>query len=100
MPDEANTQSGAGPNVKILSDLVRPFDGQGDVMEWLSKIQLIADLREVTQLEKVIPLFLSGPAHCLYLDLSPEDKKSEQAIKNALIDAFGTNRFKAYDMFK
>ena len=99
MPDDNSTQSDAGPNVKVLTDLVRPFDGQGDVMEWISKLELIADLRGVTRLEKVIPLFLSGNAHCLYLELSPDEKKSEKAIKSALISAFGMNSYKAYEQF-
>ena len=96
---ETESQSGAGPNVKLLSDLVRPFNGQGDIMEWLSKLELIADLRDVDRLEKVIPLFLEGSAHCLYVELSDSEKKSAQAIKSALIKAFGTNRFKAYEQF-
>ena len=89
----------SGVNVKVLAELIRPFNGQSDVMEWLSKLELTAELREVDKLEKVIPLFLEGHAHNLYLELSTDEKKSAQSIKDALIKAFGVNRFKAYEQF-
>ena len=89
----------SGVNVKVLAELIRPFNGQTDVMEWLSKLELTAELREVDKLEKVIPLFLEGHAHNLYLELSTDEKKSAQSIKDALIKAFGVNRFQAYEQF-
>ena len=26
-----------------MSDLIRPFDGQGDIVKWLDKLKLVAD---------------------------------------------------------
>lgn len=85
-------------NLKI-SDVLRPFDGEGDIIEWLNKVELIAKLRKLTELETVIPLFLENAAFQVYNELSDSDKADVNAIKSALIDAFALNSFQAYERF-
>ena len=89
---------GGGSSVR-LTDLVRTFDGRGDILEWLNKLELVSKLRNITDLESVIPLFLEGSAYSLYAELSDEDKKSVEAIKTKLIEAYGVNPYQAYEQF-
>ena len=82
-----------------LTDLIRPFDGTGDVGEWISKLELVAELRKIEDLGQVLPLFLDGPAYAVYSELGASQKKDVKAVKTALTDAFGMNAFLAYEQF-
>ena len=41
-----------------MQDILRCYDGTGDVVAWLEKIKLVAELRKTKDLSLVIPLFL------------------------------------------
>lgn len=82
-----------------LTDLVRPFDGHGDIVKWLDKLQLVARMKGIEELASTIPLFLEGSAYDMYTEMSAADQKSEEAIKKKLIKAYGVNRYLAYEMF-
>ena len=86
------------PNLR-LTDLLRPFDGQSDVLEWFNKLELVARVRGLENLENVIPLFLEGSAYSLYAELSESDKRSAESIKRKLVDAYGLNPYVAYEQF-
>ena len=49
-------------SVKVTSDMIRPFSGEGDVVAWLKKIQLVAKLQKITDLASFLPLYLEGEA--------------------------------------
>ena len=95
---ENDASSSGAPNLR-LTDLLRPFNGQGDVLEWFNKLELIARIKGLTNLENVIPLFLEGSAYSLYVELSEVDKISVDAIKGKLINAYGLNPYVAYEQF-
>lgn len=80
-----------------ISDLLRPFDGTGDVVQWLTKLELVAELREIRDVAKTLPLFLEGAAFAVYNELDSERKGSAASIKEALEKAFSTNPFQAYE---
>lgn len=82
-----------------ITDVLRPFDGEGDIIEWLNKIELVAKLRDLKDLHNVIPLFLEGSAFAVYNELDEDKKKEADAIKSALVEAFGMNSFQAYERF-
>lgn len=85
-------------SVKI-SDVVTNFESverSGDICEWLEKLELVARLQNVTQLESFVPLFLAGPAFAVYKQLADEDKKVYEKLKLKLIQAFGTDCYAAY----
>ena len=80
-----------------LTDIVRPFDGSGNVAEWIDKLELLVKLRDIKQVETVLPMFLEGSALSVYTELSEDQKKDGKAIKDALLKAFSVNPFKAYE---
>ena len=46
-------------NVKS-SDLIKSYDGTGDFLEWVQKLELVAELQKITELQNFLPLFLNG----------------------------------------
>jgi hypothetical protein len=81
------------------SDLIRQYDGSGDFLEWVKKLELVARLQKVENLEQFIPLFLSGGAFAVYQSLSEETQMDYEAMKKELTSAFSLNQFKAYEEF-
>jgi hypothetical protein len=84
-------------NVRI-SDVVRPFSGEGDVVKWISKLEMVTRLRGITELANFLPLFLEGPAFDVYSEMAEDSKEDIEEIKKVLTDAFGTNAFQAYEL--
>ena len=82
------------------NDLIRCFDGSGDIATWLRKVELVARIKEINDVSTLIPLYLEGPAFSVYDQLDDAKKKDEEAIRKALLEAFGMNKFAAYDAFR
>ena len=86
-----------------LTDIVKNFvdtETSGDVSEWLDKLELVAKLQNVPCLETFVPLFLSGSAFAVYKQLSDEEKGQYELVKGRLIQAFGVNKFVAYEQLQ
>ncbi len=92
------TQATRLPAVRV-SDIVQCFNGEGDVVQWIEKLELVAELRGITDVQKILPLFLEGPAFAVYREMNSAQKGDLSAIKNALTDAFSLNPFQAYEQF-
>ena len=90
------TASSTSSAVRI-SDVVKPFSGEGDVVQWLEKLEIVAELRGIADVLKLLPLFLEGPAFTVYREMNPDEKGDLTAIKRALTDAFSLNAFQAYE---
>ena len=43
-----------------MEKLIKPYDGSGDIMSWLMKLDLVAKLTRKSDLQNIIPLFLEG----------------------------------------
>ena len=54
--------------MKNLEKLVKPFNGEGDVGQWLKKLKLVAKIQKLTEVECVIPLLLEGQAFMVVID--------------------------------
>ena len=80
-----------------VSDVVRPFSGEGDIVQWIEKLEVVAKLREIKDVAALMPLFLEGPAFAVYCEMDPGKKADLKEIKRALTDAFGLNPFRAYE---
>ena len=49
-----------------FSDIIQQYSGVGDFSEWIRKVEMVASLQGVKELEKFIPLFLCGGAFAVY----------------------------------
>ena len=67
------------------------------MVEWIKTKELVYDLCEIKKVERVLPLCLRGGALAVYCQLSEEQKADIQQIKHALLTAFMTNLFMAFD---
>ena len=83
-----------------LTDIVKSYESErsGDISEWLEKVELVAELQGIDNLETFVPLFLSGPAFAVYKQLSEGERKDYKKLKSKLVQAFGSNCFEAYEM--
>ena len=81
------------------SDLISQYNGTGDFSEWVEKLELVAKLQKIEQLECVVPLFLTGGAFAVYQGLSAEAKKGYEELKGALVAAFSPDQLQAYEEF-
>lgn len=81
---------------KITSDMIKPFTGEGDVVAWIKKVQLVAKLKKISDLASFIPLYLEGDALALYLEMSDDDQSDSDKIVARLREAFTDGAFVAY----
>ena len=92
--------SGAGTGVgivtKISTDMIKSFNGDGDVIAWLKKIELVGRLTGVKDEALFIPLYLEGGALAVYLEMTDADQTSANAIKENLKRAFSDSIFVSY----
>ena len=81
--------------------LIPEFSGSGgkSVTEWFEKLELVCRLRGVTDLKTVVPLKLTGGAFAVYQHLSDKNKDDFEAVKTALVSAFSTDAYMAYEQF-
>ena len=88
----------ASPSFDIR--LVPEFDGDGDVVDWLDKVDMVCELQTppADQLV-VIPLRLRGGASAVYRQLTTDDRKDLDKVKSALKRAFAANKFAAFEAF-
>lgn len=80
-----------------LNDLIQQYDGPTDFAEWVRKLELVAKLQKISNLEDFLPLFLSGKAFSVYDSLSDGDKADYESLKGRLVKAFSLNSFSAFD---
>ena len=69
------------------------------IMEWLEDLELTCELCEITKVKRVLPLCLKGVARETYQQQSKEQGNNIEEIKRALVKAYGTDSFKAFDQF-
>lgn len=83
-----------------IGDVLKPFNGEGDVASWLDKVDLVAQLQDVADVASLIPLMLEGDAFAVYQEMAQDEKKSVAKIKTRLKEAFAENPFTAYEILK
>ena len=79
--------------------LIPEYSGESDVAEWLEKLELVCDLRQVKDVATVLPLRLTGNAFAVYQQLPKEKKGKFVEVKKSLLAAFTVNSFAAYEQF-
>jgi hypothetical protein len=80
-----------------ISDIVEPYGGEGDIVQWLERLTMVVKRLKETALADVLPLYLVGPAYAVYSELPDSDKDDADIIKATLKEAFGLNPFVAYE---
>lgn len=81
------------------SDLISLYNGEGDFTEWVKKMELVAKLQKIGELENFLPLFLCGGAFAVYESLDGKVQQDYNALKIALTRAFSSNSLKSFEMF-
>ena len=69
------------------------------IVKWVKNVELVCELGAMKNVERVLPLRLRGGALAIYRQLSVEQKADAKQIKQALITAYATDAFNAYDQF-
>lgn len=80
-----------------LSDIIVQYDGSADFAEWVKKMELVAKLQKIEELENFLPLFLVGDAFAVYDALDAHAKSDYGFLKASLLKAFSLNCFTAYE---
>ncbi len=85
-----------------LTDVVKTFTGCGeeDIVTWIERLEVVAELQEIDDLAPVIPLFLEGPAYDVFTQMPKGERSDEGKVKEKLIAAFGMSPSEAYSTFK
>ena len=78
--------------------LIDTFDGTGDVVEWHTQASLLCEYRGVPVID-VLPMRLKGGAFSVWSQLSSVDRRSSDAVKNALFTAFAMDDYAAHAAF-
>ena len=82
--------------VRLSSNILEPFSGEGDVVAWLKKVRLVTRLQLVDNVISLLPLYLERDALALYMEMKEEDQKDISLIKARLKEAFTDGTFTAY----
>jgi hypothetical protein len=83
-----------------LGDMVKPFDGSGNIVTWLEKVKLVCTMQKIGDLATVIPLFLEDAAFAVYLQMDAAKKTDAEEVEATLLAAFAMDCFQAYEAFR
>lgn len=80
----------------VKHNVLQSFNGEGDVIAWLQKAELVARLTKVTDVASFVPLYLEGGALAVYLEMDGGEQGDFEMIKRRLKEAFTDNEFMSY----
>ena len=55
-------------SANAYKDFIKPFTGEGDVVSFITKVELVAGLKKIEDEAKFLPLYLEGHALAIYLE--------------------------------
>ena len=82
------------------SKTIKHFNGEGDIVAWLSKIELVAKLSNIKEVADLVPLYLEGGALALYLELEDSKKSDFSLLSKELLRAYSDSEFVSYSKLK
>lgn len=95
---ETLLQAIAAPSMSVkFSDIIEKYNGEGDIVEWVEKLEMVASLQGVTNLCNFLPCFLTSGAFTVYKGFDETIRKDFGKVKQALIDVFSNDRFTVYE---
>ena len=69
------------------------------IVAWIENVELVSEFCAMEKIERIQPLWLWGSALATYRQPSKEQRTDTEQIKRALITAYATDRFKAFNQF-
>ena len=82
-------------SANVYKDFLKPFTGEGDVVSFITKVELVAGLKKIEDEAKFLPLHLEGHELAIYLEMGETDRKDPAKIKNRPKEAFCDGPFVA-----
>lgn len=79
-----------------IADVIKPFDGDGDIESWLLKFEMIVKAQKLKEEKMLLPMFLEKEALAVFLELGDEEKNCAEKIKDKLRRVFGENPYFAF----
>ena len=55
--------------VRLSSDILRPFMGEGNMVAWLNKLKLLVKLQKIENVATLILIYLEGNVLTVYLEM-------------------------------
>lgn len=83
-----------------VSDLIRQYSGQGNILEWIQKLEMVASMQKIENLASFLPMFLTDGAFSVYQGFNEEDRLDYGRVKKLLIQAFSVDQFTAFERLK
>ena len=83
-------------SANAYKDFIKPFTGEGDVVSFITKVELVAGLKKIEDEARFLPLYLEGHALAIYLEMGETDRKDPAKIKSRLKEAFCDGPFVAH----
>ena len=77
-------------------DFIKPFTGEGDVVSFITKVELVAALKKIDHEAKFLSLYLGGHALAINLEMDETERKDPAKIKNGLKEVFCDGPFVAH----
>ena len=93
-PTPEESPSGNGFDFRLIDS----YDGSTDVVEWYTQASLLCEYRGLS-LGQVLPMRLKGGAFAVWSQLPAEDRRSVEAVRDALFTAFAMDDCAAYAAF-
>ena len=84
--------------MRLSSDILRPFTGEGDVVMWLDKLKLVVKLQKIEDVVTLILMYLKGNALVVYLEIGEKDQA--ESIVKRLKTAFSKGAFETYNKLR
>lgn len=97
-PSVSGAAAVGAPSLPFDVRIIPEFNGSTDVVEWLSRTEMLCQLRGVA-VETVLPLRLSGGAFSVWSQLPADSRCSLSAVRGALYAAFAMDQYAAYEAF-
>ena len=87
-------------NMKLSSGVIKPFYGDGDVVAWLKKVQLMIRLQKIDDVPSLLPLYLEGDTLQLYLEMDEDQQMNIDLVESRLKEGFSDREFSGYTKLK
>ena len=59
--------------MKLSSDILRLFTGEGDVVTWLNKLKLVTKLQKIEDIVTLILMYQEGNVLAVYLEMGERE---------------------------